>query len=76
MKITSVIIGPMPRPLPEGMLDPKPEVKATFDDGTSATLFSFYPDEISFAESDFVGLTRDEAIALFHRKDVAYLQAP
>jgi hypothetical protein len=57
------------------MLDPMPEVIVTFEDGSTKTLFSFYPDEVSFHESEFVGLTEQEARGLFHKKDVAYLQA-
>ena len=51
MKITSITITPMPRPMPEGMFDPMPEVIATFGDGSTKTLFSFYPDEVSLRES-------------------------
>ena len=75
MKITSTIITPMPRPMPQGMFDPMPEVVATFEDGSSKTLFSFYPDELSFRASEFIGLTEAEALSLRHRKDVAYLQS-
>ena len=75
MKITSAIITPMPRPMPDGMFDPMPEVIATFEDGSTKTLFSFYPDEISFQASEFTGLTEAEARSLFHRKDVSYLKS-
>ena len=75
MKITSAIITPMPRPMPAGMFDPMPEVVATFEDGSSKSLFTFYPDEISFRASEFVGLTEQEAMALHHRRDVAFLQS-
>ena len=75
MKITSAIITPMPRPMPEGMFDPMPEVVATFEDGTTRTLFSFYPDEITFQASEFTGLTEEEANGLRHRKDVAFLKS-
>jgi hypothetical protein len=75
MKITSVIITPMPRPMPEGKFDPMPEVIATFEDGTTKTLFSFYPDEVSFTPSEFVGLTEEGAHSLFQKKDTAYLRA-
>ena len=75
MKITSAIITPMPRPMPLGMFDPMPEVIATFEDGTTKTLYSFYPDEISFQPSEFIGLTEAEAMALRHRKDVAFLKS-
>jgi len=75
MKIISAIIAPMPRPMPEGLSDPMPEVVATFEDGSAKTLFSFYPDEISFQASEFIGLTEREAMALRHRRDVAFLQS-
>ena len=74
MKITSAIITAMPRPMPQGMLDPMPEVVVTFEDGSTKTLFSFYPDELSFSPTEFVGLTEEEAQGLRHRKDVNYLR--
>ena len=75
MKITSAIITPMPRPMPHGMFDPMPEVIATFEDGSSKSLFTFYPDEVSYRASEFIGLTEDEAMSLFHRKDISFLQS-
>jgi molybdopterin-guanine dinucleotide biosynthesis protein A len=75
MKIISAIITAMPRPMPEGMFDPMPEVVATFEDGTTKPLFSFYPDEITFQASEFIGLTEQEAKALRHRKDVTFLKS-
>ena len=75
MKIKSVTITPMPRPMPLGMFDPMPEVVATFEDGSTRTLFSFYPDEVSFQASEFTGLTEEEAHSLFQRKDTAYLRS-
>jgi len=75
MKIKSVTITATPRPMPEGMFDPMPEVIATFGDGSTKTLFSFYPDEVSFQPSEFTGLTEEEAHGLFQRKDTAYLRS-
>ena len=75
MKITSAIITAMPRPMPEGMLDPMPEVVATFEDGSSKRLFSFFPDEVSFQPSEFAGLTEEEAHSLFQCKDTTYLRS-
>ena len=75
MKIKTVTITPMPRPMPEGMFDPMPEVIATFEDGSTKTLFSFYPDEVSFCTREFIGLTEEEACDLFQRKDRAYLRS-
>ena len=75
MKITSVIITQMPRSMPEGMFDPMPNVFATFEDGSTKRLFSFFPDEVSFQPSEFTGLTEEEAHTLFQRKDTAYLRS-
>ena len=75
MKITSVTITAMPRPMPQGMFDPMPEVIATLEDGTTKSLFSFFPDEVSFRVSEFVGLTEEEAHSLFQKKDTAYLRS-
>jgi hypothetical protein len=60
---------------PKQMFDPMPEVWVTYEDGKEEKLFSYYPDEISFTESEFIGLTKEEAHQLFHKKDVAYLRS-
>ena len=65
----------MPRPKPAGFADSMPRVLATFDDGARKALFDFYPDEITFAEGELVGLTELEAHALRRAKDVAYLRS-
>ena len=75
MKITDAFITSMPRPMPLGMFDPMPEVVATFEDGSRKTLFSFLPDEVSFRESEFIGLTEEEAHSLFQQKDTGYLRS-
>ncbi len=75
MKITNTLITKMPRPMPEGMFDPMPEVIATFEDGSKKYLFAFFPDEVSFRASEFVGLTEEEAHTLFQRKDTTYLRS-
>ena len=75
MKIISAIITPMPRPMPEGMFDPMPEVVATFEDGSTKSLFSYFPDEVSFQPAEFVGLTEVEAHSLFQRKQTTYLRS-
>ncbi len=73
--ITTVEIGPMPRPMPEGMFDDMPSVKATFDNGETKKLFEFYPDELSFSESEFIGLTERQAVDLKQQKDKQFLQS-
>lgn len=51
------------------------EVVATYVDDSVEVLFEYYPDEISFSEHEFVGLTSDEAHELFIKKDTAYLRS-
>jgi hypothetical protein len=72
-KITSCEIGPYPKSFADFLNMPK--VKATFDNGETKELFSFYPDEISFSEAEFIGLTEMEAKGLRHKKDVDYLRS-
>jgi len=60
---------------PKQLFDPMPEVWVTYEDGKEEKLFSYYPDEISFVASEFIGLTKEEAHQLFHKKDVAYLRS-
>ena len=74
MKKKPVIVSCEISPLPVVLGDPLPRVSATFDDGTKAVLFEYYPDEVSFKADEFVGLTEDEARQLFGRKDRAYLK--
>ena len=63
-------------PYPKSFFDfDMPKVTVTYDDGQEESLFTFYPDELSFSEREFIGLTRDQAMSLRHRKDVAYLQS-
>nr|WP_298657075.1 hypothetical protein [uncultured Flavobacterium sp.] len=75
MRITSARITPLPRPMPQGMFDKMPEVHVKTDDGREHYLFQYYPDEISFTEKEFIGLTLDEARRLKFKKDKAYLQS-
>ena len=71
-KIVSCKIGPYPKSIMDFEM---PKVNATFDNGENKTLFSFFPDEISFSTGEFIGLTEDEAYDLHHKKDVAYLRS-
>ena len=59
---------------PKSLFDPMPQVWVTYEDGEEEMLFDYYPDEISFSPGEFVGLTRDQAISLRHKKDVEYLR--
>ncbi|HPJ12951.1 MAG TPA: hypothetical protein PLV00_06160 [Caldisericia bacterium] len=73
--ITKCEIGPFPKPMPEGMFDQMPSVRVTLSDGNTLSLFEYYPDEISFVESEFIGLTIEEAENLLFKKDVKFLQS-
>jgi hypothetical protein len=71
MKIISCTITAQPK----SFFDPMPKVIVTLEDGTTKELFEYYPDEISFTESEFIGLTEDEARHLKFVKDKRYLQS-
>ncbi len=71
MKIISARITAMPKSL----FDPMPQVYVTMEDGTEQFLYEYYPDEISFSPSEFLGLTIDEAKHLKFIKDRNYLQS-
>ena len=68
--ITRVTIGPMPMTV----LDAPPAIHAWFSNGTDKNIFTYYPDEISFQESELVGLTEAQARQLRRQKDMQYLQ--
>lgn len=55
--------------------DPLPEVWVLFEDGVEEFLFDYYPDEISFSPSEFVGKTVMECLKLKGDKDRRYLQS-
>ena len=71
MKIVSARITAQPK----GMFDPMPEVHVTTADGQEHFLFWYYPDELSFSESEFIGLDLASAIDLKRQKDLAYLKS-
>ena len=71
MKIKSARITEYPKSL----FDPMPKVYITLENNIEDFLFEFYPDEISFSQEEFVGLTVEEAKSLKFKKDKAYLQS-
>lgn len=71
--ITAVSIDPDPTMADFGLAEPK-VVSAMFDNGTTATLFSYFSDELHIDAAELVGLTEDEARHLHHRRDVDWLQ--
>ncbi|NQZ58166.1 MAG: hypothetical protein HRT88_11970 [Lentisphaeraceae bacterium] len=70
MKITDCEIGPMPKDL----FDEMPSIKVTFENGSTKTLFQFYPDEISFNKSEVIGKTEAEVRLLKQQKDTYFLK--
>ena len=70
-----VIVTAVITDLPKSFGDPMPEAIVTFNDGSKKSLFSFYPDELSFAASEFIGLSEDEALDLKRRKDVEFIRS-
>ena len=61
---------------PKSLFDPMPEVYVTLDNGKEEFLFSYFPDEISFTPSEFVGMTMSECRTLKFNKDKEFLQKP
>ena len=60
---------------PMSFFDPIQKIFVTFEGSDEEVyLFSYYPDEVSFTESELIGLTFDECHQLFGRKDRAYLR--
>lgn len=60
---------------PQRLFDPMPVVFVTTEDGVEHCLWSYFPDEISFTESEFIGLTLEEAAHRKHEKDLAFLRS-
>lgn len=50
-------------------------IMAKFSDGTSGEVFEFYPDEISFDETELIGKTVAQAKEIKYQKDLAYLRS-
>lgn len=72
-KIISCRITP-----PKGMFDPDPLPRIFVrleEELDEMFLLEYYPDEISFSESEIVGKTIDEVRRLYFEKDKRYLQS-
>jgi hypothetical protein len=50
-------------------------VRIQLNNGEDKTLFEFYPDEISFIEFEFIGLTEEAANNLRFEKDKKFIQS-
>jgi hypothetical protein len=73
-KIKTARLQPVPDLLP-GVPSGQNAVTATLDDGAEVEVFRYYTDELSFTEAEFTGLTVQEALDLFARKDIKYLRS-
>ncbi len=71
MKIKEAYITKMPTHL----FDPMPSVYVIYENGVEEKLFDFYPDEVKFKTEEFMGLTKDECLELFKKKDIRYLRS-
>ena len=59
---------------PKSFFDPMPQVWVTLENETKEQfLFEYYPDEISFTPSEFIGLTMNEGVQLKYLKDKKFL---
>jgi hypothetical protein len=72
---TPVIASARITAMPKQLFDPMPQVIVIDSNEKETTLFEYYPDEISFCEKEFIGLTLDQACRLKFSKDKAYLQS-
>lgn len=72
---SNVVVSARITPLPQRLGDPLPEVWVTCEDGSETKVFDYYPDEISFSEGEFVGLTAEECRVLKFGRDRAFLQS-
>lgn len=72
---TTVIVSARITPLPTRISDPMPRVMVTDAHGQETFLFEYYPNEISFTEAEFVGLSIEQARKLKYQKDRAYLRS-
>jgi hypothetical protein len=50
-------------------------VHVVFENGEPCFLFSYYNDELTFTESELIGMTGHEALKLRRDRDVAYLRS-
>jgi len=51
-------------------------VHVDFTDGQEDVhILSFYHDELTFSEHEFIGLTASQVHQLFHEKDIRYLRS-
>ena len=50
------------------------KIYVTYEDNSTEKIYIYYPDELTFSENEFIGLTREEAQLLCYQKDLDYLK--
>ena len=75
MKQHMKIVDARITPKGPGLFGAMPQVFVPLEDGNEVLLFDYYPDEIWFISSEFIGLTFEEGKRLKFTKDVAYLRS-
>jgi hypothetical protein len=73
MKRDLKIISARITKMPTSLFSPMPNVFVTFENKEEILLFDYYPDEIEFKTSEFIGLTFSEALRLKTKKDKEFL---
>ena len=71
---TNLVVSARITPPPERLGDPLPQVWVTSEDGTDTMAFEYFPDELTFNEAEFIGLTLEECRLLKFGRDRAFLQ--
>lgn len=62
--------------MPKKILDPMPKVMVVVEGSDQEhELFEYYPDEITFTATEFIGKTVAEGHKLKYTKDLAYLRS-
>ena len=51
-------------------------ISVVYDDKTmDDKIGAYYPDELHYSENEFIGLTKEQAVDLIRKKDIAYLRS-
>jgi len=61
--------------MPTNLSDPMPEITVLLSNGNSDSLGTYYPDELTFHPTDFIGKTMEEAQGIKRQRDVDYLRS-
>jgi hypothetical protein len=63
-------------PMPKSLFDPMPQIFVVLEgEENEQLLLTYYPDEISFTESEILGKTVEECRTLHFQKDKSFLQS-